>query len=655
MTNPSPKISVIIPIYNAENYLSRCIESIIFQDYSALEIICIDDGSKDQSLNILRKFANKDKRIKIFSQFNQGAAYARNNGLKHATGDYISFVDADDYIAQGLYSYFAKQISNEPIDIFMFNGSICTPAINQRIPHCFFSPQHFNHHILPTETFDCKSIPGLFYCSAGVWNKIFNHEFLSKHKIKFIENNHFEDIPFNFACFCYAKKIKLTYDDYYFYMQENPLSVTKLFGKNAFEIFEVFANLDKTAEKAGLKEYFAYALFQHKYEKINELIHKASPDIKKRFFEKGQKLLSETEKHLNKNIYHKLKHYSIANNIINNNFDDFWGAMFLLSHKDTSVTTAPKDPMFSVIVPFYNVEQYIEDCLRSILAQTYDNFEVICVDDGSPDKSIDIVERYAKQDKRIKIISQSNKGLGGARNTGAQEAKGQYLFFVDSDDWLHPNTLEKLHHQIIQDPKDVYLFGFCTVRDEMNAFAPEKFASFLSSINPTNWKDLIPIMFIYSTAWCKIYNRTFWKKNKFEFPEKVCFEDICLNTQILINSNSLGFVPNNLYYYRIRQNSIMQSEMTEKKISDLFLAFDSTYEYIKKIPDFHLLKKAFFHFTYNALMLHKNKINQKFLSVFFSKIKTSSLWIDISTILSNDKTNKLFDIHNVNSASGGVL
>ena len=646
MTNLSPRISVIIPIYNAENYLSRCIESIIFQDYTNLEIICVDDGSKDQSLNILRNFANKDKRIKIFSQFNQGAACARNNGLKHATGDYISFVDADDHIAQGLYSYFAKQTLGEPIDIFMFNGSICSPAINQIKPHCFFTPNHFNHQILPSETFDCKSMPALFYCSTSVCNKIFNFEFLNKHKIRFIENNHFEDIPFNFACFCNAKKIKLTFDDYYFYMQENPLSVTKLFGKNAFEIFEVFTNLDKTAEKAGKKDYFAYALFQHKYEKINELIHKANPDIRKRFFEKGQKLLSETQKHLDKTVCHRLLRYSIAHNIINNSFDDFWGASFLLSHQDIFAKTPPKKPMFSVIVPFYNVEKYIETCLRSILAQTFDNFEVICVDDGSPDNSIDVVKKYAELDKRIKIVSQSNKGLGGARNTGAKEAKGQYLFFVDSDDWLHPNTLEKLHNQIAQTKKDVYLFGLCTIQEDSNILAPEKLAPFLSSLKPTTWKDLIPIMFVYTTAWSKIYNRDFWIKNKFQFPEKVCFEDLCLNTKILTKCRHLGFVPNNFYYYRIRQNSIMQSEMTEKKLSDLFLAFDSTYEYIKNLPDFALLNKSFCHFAYNALMLHKNNVNSKLLSVFFSKIKTSSLWKDISTILSTDETNKLFDIQN---------
>jgi glycosyltransferase involved in cell wall biosynthesis len=640
------KISVIIPVYNAEKFLSRCLESIISQDYKNLEIICVDDGSTDESLNLINYYANKDSRIKIISQFNQGAAQARNKGIKQATGDYISFIDADDYIAQGLYSLFAKQIADGDIDIFMFNGSICDTQANVKKPHAFFSPHHFNHAILPTEIFDCKSIPALFYCSSGVWNKIYNRKFLNKNHINFIKNNHFEDVPFNFSCFCQAKKIKLTYDDYYFYMQDNPNSVTRLLKNKVFEIFDVFTDLEKSAQEAGLKDYFAYALFQFNYEKINELIHKTSPEIKKSFYKKGQNLLIQKAKHLNPNIYKKLMRYNIAHNIMHNSYEDFLGGTFLTFHQDKYADTNYKDPMFSIIVPIYNVEKYIEDCLRSILAQSYQNFEVICVDDGSPDKSIEILKKYEQLDKRIRIIQQQNKGLGGARNTGVKNSKGKYLLFVDSDDRLHPNALEKLYNQINIHPKDIYLFGFCSIREDINIFGPEELSAYLQFHKPSNWKDIIPIIFVFNTAWCKIYKREFWQKHNFEFPEKVYFEDFCLNTQILSKSSSLGFCAENLYYYRIRKDSIMQSAMTEKKIDDLFSAYNSTYAYIRNLHEFELLKKSFYPFMHSVIIHNKNKLSGSVLEKFNNQVRESSFGKDMIDYFSTADQKEIFGIYN---------
>ena len=99
-------------------------------------------------------------------------------------------------------------------------------------------------------------------------------------------------------------------------------------------------------------------------------------------------------------------------------------------------------PLISVIVPVYNVEKYLPMCLNSILAQTFKDFEVVCVDDGSTDNGLAILQEYAQKDKRIKVIHQENQGLVGARNSGVRVARGEYLYFVDSDDRIHPQLLE---------------------------------------------------------------------------------------------------------------------------------------------------------------------------------------------------------------------
>ena len=119
-----PKISVIIPVYNAEKFLSRCLDSVINQTHENLEIICVNDESTDGSLEILQEYAAKDSRVIIENQKNQGAPVARNRGIEIATGEYIHFVDADDWLNLTLYSDFASVLRGGMLDIFVFNAQL---------------------------------------------------------------------------------------------------------------------------------------------------------------------------------------------------------------------------------------------------------------------------------------------------------------------------------------------------------------------------------------------------------------------------------------------------------------------------------------------------------------------------------------------------
>ena len=121
--------------------------------------------------------------------------------------------------------------------------------------------------------------------------------------------------------------------------------------------------------------------------------------------------------------------------------------------------------MVSIIVPIYNVEQYISKCIESILAQTYRDFELILVDDGSPDNCGKICDEYAKQDSRVHVIHQENKGVSAARNAGISLAKGEYIMLVDSDDFITENMLEKMHDCIAESGSDIVICGMNTFLD----------------------------------------------------------------------------------------------------------------------------------------------------------------------------------------------
>ena len=122
---------------------------------------------------------------------------------------------------------------------------------------------------------------------------------------------------------------------------------------------------------------------------------------------------------------------------------------------------------FSFIVPVYNVEKYLSRCLDSLLTQNYQNFEIICINDGSPDNSINILQMYQKKHNNIFIINQENKGLGGARNTGLKYASGDYIWFIDSDDWIEPTSLYLLNNYISQEgSKDMILFNAYRIKQK---------------------------------------------------------------------------------------------------------------------------------------------------------------------------------------------
>ena len=157
-------------------------------------------------------------------------------------------------------------------------------------------------------------------------------------------------------------------------------------------------------------------------------------------------------------------------------------------------------PQISVVLPVYNVEEYLRQCLDSLANQTFEDFEVICVNDGSGDSSLSILEEYASEDERFKIISQENKGLSGARNTGMDHIKGKYTIFVDSDDWLELNALEKLYNKITALDSDILMYKFRFFNQDSEQYSESVFTN-LEVIDASlenknfNYRDVSNILF----------------------------------------------------------------------------------------------------------------------------------------------------------------
>lgn len=205
--------------------------------------------------------------------------------------------------------------------------------------------------------------------------------------------------------------------------------------------------------------------------------------------------------------------------------------------------------LISVIVPVYNVEKYLRKCVDSILAQTYTNLEIILVDDGSPDNCGKICDEYAAKDSRIKVIHQENGGLSAARNAGLDVATGDYIGFVDSDDYIAPDMYEKLYQAIEIYNSDIALCGFKKFELESRTEVYEKKLLYRDEF----LKELL-LENIKSYAWNKLYKKSLF--DNVRFPEGELFEDLKIMHLIGEKVSAVSFTNKILYYYRIRQGSI---------------------------------------------------------------------------------------------------
>lgn len=226
-------------------------------------------------------------------------------------------------------------------------------------------------------------------------------------------------------------------------------------------------------------------------------------------------------------------------------------------------------PLLSVIVPVYNVEKYLKRCLESILVQSWNDYEIILVDDGSTDSSAQICDLYAEKYEMIRVIHKENKGLSDTRNRGIEEASGEYVYFPNSDDWLEPNTFSELFDVIEELTYDIISFNREFVTSE-----EDKLISAKSRIQKLSGKQALLEMLKQSDvtgfANDKIYRKKLFLDNDIEFPVGKYYEDLGTNYKLFLKATKV-YVTNQKYYHYLITNpdSITQS-WNEQKLQDMF-------------------------------------------------------------------------------------
>ena len=288
--------------------------------------------------------------------------------------------------------------------------------------------------------------------------------------------------------------------------------------------------------------------------------------------------------------------------------------------------------LISIVVPIYNVSEYLDKCIQSIINQTYKNIEIILVNDGATDDSGIICMKYANFDSRIVYVEKKNGGLSDARNAGIKLAKGEYLIFVDSDDFVENNMCEVLYSAVVNAKTDIGCSGYYVDGDNGVISEYHEFVEEIKTISRDEALKLIYFGRSYA-AWGKIYKRTLF--DNLEFPKGKIDEDYAVMYKLFGSVGQVTFVNNHLYHYLKRSGSITKSEFNFAKLDFVNNAYDAmNYAQTHYSKELYHLAKRFYLFRVRMVvhMMVRADISNK----YEIKIK------ELSTILKNNLLFLLF-------------
>lgn len=568
------KVSIIVPVYNASKYLKQCMDSILGQTLKDIEIICVNDGSTDNSLEILKKYQEDDSRIIIYNQKNSGAAVARNKGLDLAKGIYIGFMDPDDYYPDDsvLFSVYKTACDNKAL---ITGGSL---VLDRTESH--YQPKY---EIKDERFFDSDGfIKYIDYQYDFYYQRfIYKKELIDKNNITFPLYRRGQDIPFFVKAMISAEKFYSMKKKTYCYRVGHK-KVNWHDNKIAIHAIEATSDIIKIAHDNKLQKLYERSILRLlRY--CNEILeYNNDIDVLKVLYSKISAVDSNNSKEINNKSEILLAKIN-----------------FLLkkekAKKDKSVEIiAGKGhcSKVSVIIPVYNVKEYLTECMNSICQQTLKDIEIICVNDGSTDNSLAILREFADKDNRIIILSQENSGLSVARNTGLKFANSEYIYFCDSDDKLELSALEELYNRSKADNLDMLYFDAevffeseeleNTLKNYKNYYKRKK--NYLGNYEGIElFNKLLKNSDYLPSACLNFLKRSFLLDNKLIFEPGILHEDNLWSFKCALLAKRVGYLSRKLFYRRVRPNSIVSQKVTYEHVYGYFLSAIKGIEFLKNV------------------------------------------------------------------------
>ena len=554
-----PLVSVIVPVYNCEKELHRCLTSIYSQSLKSIEIICVNDGSKDNSLQILREHERTHRNVIVMTQENAGQATARNRAISVASGKYLGFVDGDDWIEPDMYETMALELERYPEAQLVKCGTYCdfdypvTDSERKGLESYFTEPEPAGIHPVGPDRL----------LTGGPCDKLYRASLIGENNIRFPEGVKNEDEAFVLFCVCRATSYVLVKDKFYHYIKNMSGTMNTQAQK------ATTGKLPDVFDICNLMLDFLYA--EGRYNYVGRVI-KAILGAADRFESSPLEdvinhavstLLDKAQFHLlaetivpDKRAWCKRKAVKYLNLCYETPFAFRDLSMWLPTENKQSGNMVVAKPEVTFVVPVYNAETFLVQTIESLRNQTLTDIEMLCINDGSTDRSAEILEHYQNIDPRIRVITQENSGVSATRTRGIKESRGKYIAFVDGDDLIDTNMAEKCYHAATSFALDVVAFDFqcfdCITGKEIDHYwTIANRAAELPLGQVFNAEAFSSRTFsFYGSSCLFLWKKEFLEKNKLEFPKIKISEDLCFIVDALSDAERMMILPEVFYYYR---------------------------------------------------------------------------------------------------------
>lgn len=613
------EISIIIPTFNVEKYINECLDALLAQTFKNYEIIVVDDGSSDNTINILNEYKKNHCNIKLIQQENRYAGVARNNGMKYAQGKYLLFLDSDDFFESNMLEKIYNKAIECDAEVVLFNGDYFNDNENKFMPEI----NHIFIDLIPKnkEVFNKQDTQNLFQIAkAAPWNKLIKKELVLENEIYFSETKTSNDVYFSYLVLANANKITYMIDQLLHYRVDNNSLQNNLTSQNINSLnvlYDTYLELIKRKLYIqNIENTFKNAVVSNVELNINRL---KTQHEKMEFLKKLVKHEIYKEGLLNQPLdiyldFNKIKNR--AKKINDMIYATQWIEKYL--EKDYEVkyeilenSKSKNKPAISIIITVFNTAKYLNECIDSIINQTFKDIEIVVVNDGSSDNSLELLKEYLNNKISYKIITyEKNKGKSFALNLAIKQAKGEYLYIIDSDDYLDLNGLEHLYKKAKEDDLDTLFFDAKNFYENQQLkenfskkfenrytrkFTYNKVYTGLEIIDKftKNNEYLVNVPF-------QLIKRSFFLENDLWFIKSILHEDDFYTFNSMINAKRVSHLKEAFYNRRFRENSIMTSEVSFYNLYSYFL----TYQLIRKSLD--SLDRA--NFNYSSILKITNKI-----------------------------------------------
>ena len=519
-------ISIIVPIYNTEKYLHQCLDSILNQTYANFEVLLVNDGSTDSSGIICQEYVERDSRFRYFEKDNGGVASARNLGLEHSEGTYITFIDSDDWVEQNYLDVLYTALKENDTDVaistykrFAQDGVFYLRSYSRE------DDEFLNLGTRSRDSF-LEILPRLgeldhsFY---SISSKLIKRKIVGN--LLFDEQvSYAEDLNFFFHLYLGVESVVYVRDYTYIYRTHDASTSQNVNELKALQELEIYKSMFQQIDRMGLPTFYYFKRME------NVVTYRISGFPTSKAIREYESFVSEVRERV-----------------------------------------TYQQPLISLIVPIYNVENYLWSCLDSIAKQTYSNIEILLVNDGSPDGSAAICQEFVARDSRFRYIEKENGGLSDARNAGIAEAKGEFISFVDSDDWIELTYVEDLYRAALFNDAEVVVSNYKKFDVKDNCYWIHIFDDYYEThYSGEELIQQLPALerkdFSFTTSWGILFAHRLF--DAISFPKGKTIEDTRTNYRLFAESRRLTYIHKALYNYRVGVDSI-NSRITEKLLVDV--------------------------------------------------------------------------------------